>query len=84
MRTIKFLLTIFILSFSFGSFAQHSGKKYFITGQVFDMAKQPVPNASVFVDNKSTDVVTDKNGNYKIKVKPTAKCCQLSPCRADF
>ncbi len=77
MRTIKFLLAIFILSFSFGSFAQHSGKKYFITGQVFDMAKQPVPNASVFVDNKSTDVVTDKNGNYKIKVKPTAKVLSI-------
>ena len=77
MRTIKFLLAISILSLSLSVVAQQPTKKYFITGQVFNMAKQPVPGASVFVDNKSTDVFTDKNGNYKVKVKPDAKVLSI-------
>ena len=72
MQTHKILLLIFILSLSFGSFAQNSGKKYFITGQVLDANSKPVSGATVFVDNKSTNVVTDEKGNYKVKIKPDA------------
>ncbi|GAT62757.1 carboxypeptidase-like regulatory domain-containing protein [Paludibacter jiangxiensis] len=72
MQTHKILLLIFILSLSFGSFAQNSGKKYFITGQVLDANSKPVSGATVLVDNKSTNVVTDAKGNYKVKVKPDA------------
>jgi len=72
MKTNKLLLVFFILSFSFGSFAQQSGKKYFITGQVLDADNKPVPGVTVLIDNKNTDVVTDEKGIYKVKVKPDA------------
>jgi TonB-dependent SusC/RagA subfamily outer membrane receptor len=72
MKTTKFLLAFFVLSLSFGSFAQNSGKKYFITGQVLDANNRPVARATLLVDNKNTDVITDKDGNYKVKVKPNA------------
>jgi TonB-dependent SusC/RagA subfamily outer membrane receptor len=72
MKAYKFFLVILILSLSAGSFAQTSGKKYFITGQVFDSNNRPVVGASLLVDSKSTNVVTDANGNYKVKVKPDA------------
>lgn len=73
MKTKKIFLVIFILSLASGSFAQNSGKKYFITGQVFDANSNPVSGATVLVDNKSTDVATDEKGNYKVKVKPDAQ-----------
>ncbi len=72
MKTHKILLLILIFSLSSGSFAQNSGKKYFITGQVLDANDKPVPGVSMMVDNKSTNVVTDAKGNYKVKVKPEA------------
>jgi len=72
MKANKIYLVILILSLSIGSFAQNPGKKYFITGQVIDANNKPVSKASILVDNKSTDVVTDEKGNYKVKVKPDA------------
>lgn len=72
MKAYKFFLVILILSLSTGSFAQNSGKKHYITGQVFDANNKPVAGASLLVDNKSADVFTDANGNYKVKVKPDA------------
>jgi len=72
MKTNKIFLVLFILALSSGSFAQNSGKKYFITGQVLDANGNPVFGATVLVDNKSTDVATDVKGNYKVKVKPDA------------
>jgi len=72
MKTNKIFLVLFILSLSCGVFAQNSGKKYYITGQVLDVNSKPISNATVLIDNKSTDVVTDRNGNYKVKVKPDA------------
>jgi TonB-dependent SusC/RagA subfamily outer membrane receptor len=73
MKTNKIFLVIFILSLASGSFAQNSGKKYFITGQVLDANSNPVSGATVLVDNKSTDATTDEKGNYKVKVKPDAQ-----------
>jgi len=72
MKTNKIFLVLFILSLSCGSFAQNSGKKYYITGQVLDANGKPLFGATVLVDNKSTDVATDVKGNYKVKVKPDA------------
>jgi len=72
MKTNKIFLVLFILSLSCGSFAQNSGKKYYITGQVLDANGKPIFGATVLVDNKSTDVATDVKGNYKVKVKPDA------------
>ncbi|WP_041620252.1 hypothetical protein [Paludibacter propionicigenes] len=64
---------IFILSLASVSFAQNSGKKYFITGQVLDVNSNHVSGATVLVDNKSTDIVTDEKENYKVMVKPDAQ-----------
>ena len=72
MKTNKIFLVLFILSLSCGVFAQNSGKKYYITGQVLDANGKPIFGATVLVDNKSTDVATDVKGNYKVKVKPDA------------
>jgi len=72
MKSKLFFLTIFILILSFSSFAQKSGKKYYITGQVLDLDNKPVSGAMVLIDNKSTDVITNDSGKYKVKVKPNA------------
>ena len=72
MRSTILLLSIFIITSSVSSFAQKSGKKYYITGQVLDINNKPVSGAMVLIDNKSTDVVTDNSGMYKVKVKADA------------
>jgi TonB-dependent SusC/RagA subfamily outer membrane receptor len=48
------------------------GKKITISGKVTDVGNKPVAGASIFIDKVKTDVVTDQNGFYKIKVKPDA------------
>ena len=72
MKSKIFLLTILILTLSVSTFAQKSGKKYFITGQVLDVNDQPVSGAMVFIDNKKSDAITDDKGMYKVKVKADA------------
>ena len=69
---IILLLSIFIFASSVNSFAQKSGKKYYITGQVLDINNKPVSGAMVLIDNKSSDVITDDNGKYKVKIKVDA------------
>ena len=73
MKSKIFLFAIFILTLSVSTFAQKSGKKYYITGQVVDINDQPVSGAMVFIDNKKqSDAITDDKGMYKIKVKADA------------
>jgi TonB-dependent SusC/RagA subfamily outer membrane receptor len=72
MKTKVFILVIFILTLSFSPFAQKSGKRYYITGQVLDTYNKPVSGAMVLIDNKSSDVFTDVKGMYKVKVKADA------------
>src|SRR5665647_445742 len=72
MKSKMFLLTILILTLSVSAYAQKSGKKYYITGQVLDANDQPVSGAMVFVDNKRSDAITDDKGMYKVKVKADA------------
>jgi TonB-dependent SusC/RagA subfamily outer membrane receptor len=72
MRSTILLLSIFIITSSVSSFAQKSGKKYYITGQVLDINNKPVSGAMVFIDNKNSDVITDDNGMYKVKIKADA------------
>ena len=70
-RTIL-LLSFFLITSSVSTFAQKSGKKHYITGQVLDINNKPVPGASVLIDNKNSDVITDDNGMYKVKIKGDA------------
>jgi TonB-dependent SusC/RagA subfamily outer membrane receptor len=52
--------------------AQKSNKKITITGTVRNAARQPIVNAIVMIDDEKTNSITDANGAYKVKVKPTA------------
>jgi TonB-dependent starch-binding outer membrane protein SusC len=72
MKSTILLLSIFIITSSVSSFAQKSGKKYYITGQVLDINNKPVSGAMVLIDNKSSGVITDNNGMYKVKIKADA------------
>ena len=72
MKSKILFLTILLLSLSVSSFALKPGKKYYLTGQVLDVNNKPVSGAMVLIDNKSTDVITDDKGMYKVKVKADA------------
>jgi TonB-dependent starch-binding outer membrane protein SusC len=65
------LLLIFILP-SIPSTAQKANKKIMVTGSVKDAAERPISNAMIMIDGKKTNVVTNEDGAYKIKVKPDA------------
>ena len=70
-RGITFLM-ILILPLSCSLFAQKTGKRYFITGQVIDVNDKPVSGAIVLVDDQNTEVVTDVKGIFKVRVKKDA------------
>ena len=72
MKSTILLLSIFIITSSVSSFAQKSGKKHYITGQVLDINNKPISGAIVLIDNKKSDVTTDDKGMYKIKIKADA------------
>ena len=52
--------------------AQNDNKKFMVSGRVTDKQDKPITGALIMIDGKSTSVVTDGNGNYKIKVSPKA------------
>ena len=64
---------ILILPLSCSLFAQKTGNRYFITGQVIDVNDKPVSGAIVLVDDQNTEVVTDVKGIFKVRVKKDAK-----------
>lgn len=64
------LLSMFVIQ---GLDGQKKAKKFFVTGIVTDSRGTPAEDAVIFIDNKSTDKLSDKNGFFRIKVKPEAK-----------
>ena len=54
-------MTIFSVS------GQKKDKKTSISDKVMDAANSPIVNAIVMIDNQKTSVVTDSQGNYKVK-----------------
>jgi TonB-dependent SusC/RagA subfamily outer membrane receptor len=84
MKTKIFILIISLLPLSFSSFAQKEGKKYYITGHVVDINDQPVYGSMVLIDNKSTDVITDHKGMYKVKVKADAAIISIVDLSSDL
>jgi len=52
--------------------AQNDNKKFFVSGRVVDAQERPLAGALLMIDGQSTSVVSDENGNYKIKVSPKA------------
>lgn len=67
---------IFLILFSFLTISVSSGqknnKKSIVTGLVTDANQRPLVGALVLIDGKNTNVVTDDNGVYKLKVRPDA------------
>jgi TonB-dependent starch-binding outer membrane protein SusC len=47
-------------------------KKITITGSVISASKEPIVNAIIMIDGKKTNSMTDSQGNFKIKIKPSA------------
>jgi TonB-dependent SusC/RagA subfamily outer membrane receptor len=70
---IKIILLVFLAAFTITDMnAQKSNKKITITGTVLNADKAPISNAIIMIDDEKTNYVTDADGKYKIKVKPTA------------
>lgn len=68
---IKYLLIVTLLfTITCTLPAQKSGKKLTITGKVVDANRSPISNITVLLDGKESNRKTDKEGNYKVKIKP--------------
>jgi len=80
MKTRVFLcLMILMVSFSISA-GQKAGSKVTITGKVVDGTDAAVANAFILIDGEKTDYLTDRNGNYKIKVsKENTRIGVLTP-----
>jgi TonB-dependent SusC/RagA subfamily outer membrane receptor len=66
-----FILLMSLVFFT-GVTAQKKDKKLTIEGTVLNGSQQPIPNAIIMIDDQKTNSLTDANGYYKVKVKPTA------------
>ncbi len=68
--------TLFLVSFSIVfisvSFGQNTNKKFVVSGLVTDALNKPVTGALIMVDNKNTNITTNQQGRYKIRVSPAA------------
>jgi TonB-dependent SusC/RagA subfamily outer membrane receptor len=72
MRTRVCLLVFFsLLSFSVSS-GQKNNKKIVVTGQVTDARQRPLTGALILIDGRNTNIATDNDGFYKLKVRPDA------------
>lgn len=69
-KTVLYLL-VAILAFGNVS-GQKAPKKIKVSGYVTDGTHAPVVNAIVMIDGQKTDILTDKRGFYKLKVKSDA------------
>ena len=69
---MKVTVLVILLAILAGSMNAQNSKKITITGTVRDIDQKPIANAIIMIDDKNTDVVTNSEGTYKIKVKPTA------------
>jgi TonB-dependent SusC/RagA subfamily outer membrane receptor len=66
-----FLLLFLVLSFSVSS-GQKNNKKIILTGTVINVGQKPIVGALILIDGNNTNVVTDNNGLFKLKVRPDA------------
>jgi len=49
---------------------QKNNKKFVISGIVTDAQNRPVVGALVMVDKNNTNIVTNQNGFYRVRVRP--------------
>lgn len=72
MRIKKILSYILVVTFFSVSFVNaQKNTKTIIKGKVMDSIGRPIVNASVFVDDKKTDIKTNAEGDFKLKLKTT-------------
>jgi len=72
-RVRKFIFLLIALVFlSIPDLSAQKARNLTISGKVVDVNDKPVAGAVIFIDNRKTDVVTDRNGSYRIRVKPGA------------
>ena len=77
MKSILFLLILFIVAPATLLPGQEPTKKITVTGVVTDKNQKPVAGVTVFVDNKSTNKVTNNKGVYKVKVMSDSKSISI-------
>ncbi|HQG62329.1 MAG TPA: TonB-dependent receptor plug domain-containing protein [Bacteroidales bacterium] len=70
---------LLIIAASVDLSGQKAGKKITVSGIVVDMNNQPVPEVIIMIDGKTTNVRTDRDGYYKIKVKPSTVSIGIFP-----
>jgi TonB-dependent SusC/RagA subfamily outer membrane receptor len=68
--TVCLILTLVSFSTLCG---QKSGKKMTISGYVRDGTEASIANAIVLIDGEKTGLLTDRNGYYKIRIRPENK-----------
>lgn len=69
---IKLFLISLLYFFCINSLSGQSiDKKITITGSVLDGDKRPIVGAIIMIDDQKTGSITDSEGNYKVRVKPT-------------
>jgi TonB-dependent SusC/RagA subfamily outer membrane receptor len=73
MKLRLFLLLIISVLIVPNTDAQKSNRKFTVSGYVKDSNDKPIVGAMILLDNINTGKVTDKNGFYKLKVKPDNK-----------
>jgi TonB-dependent SusC/RagA subfamily outer membrane receptor len=69
---VLFLILISALSMTVSS-GQNQKKNLKITGIVTDTNQKPVTGATIFIDNKSTDKVTNSKGVYNVKARSDSR-----------
>ena len=62
MRPFIFSLFIFSFILTNQSYGQKQAKKITISGVVMDANQKPISDAIILIDNKKTDIQTDKRG----------------------
>lgn len=70
MKIKYFLIVSLLFAITYSLPAQKSGKKLTVTGKVVDANLSPVSNIMVLLDGKESNRKTDREGNYKVKIKP--------------
>ncbi|HBE42786.1 MAG TPA: hypothetical protein DDW27_16600 [Bacteroidales bacterium] len=73
MRIKAIIFLIILVALPDISHGQRAGKRITITGRVTDANMKPVPGAVIFIDKVKTDVMTNDQGIYRIRVRPDAK-----------
>lgn len=72
MNLKAFLLILLSFLYISVTSGQNKNKKIIVTGLVTDAGQKPLVGALVLIDGKNTNIVTNNNGLYKLRVRPDA------------